>query len=133
LTSIMASPSSRIGRMRTRTLLALVRRARRLAKQQGRPTTPEAMADFMLAMQEVTGSPDYPADREDLLATLRIAMPRDDQGFTGAGTRRQNAAVRAAPDRRPALGRLQVPTLVIHGDSDVMIKPAGGQATAAAV
>jgi pimeloyl-ACP methyl ester carboxylesterase len=81
LTSVMSTPSSRIGRMRTRTLLALVQKARRLSREPGRPTTPEAMADFLTAMQELTGSPAYPADREDHLAMLRVAMPRDDQGF----------------------------------------------------
>jgi pimeloyl-ACP methyl ester carboxylesterase len=133
LTSIMSKPSHRIGRMRTRTLLALVRRARRLAKEHGRPTTPEAMADFMAAMQEVTGSPGYPADREDHLAMLRVAMARDDQGLSGPGAKRQGAAERAAPDLRPGLAAVRVPTLVIHGDSDVMIRPEGGRATAAAV
>ena len=133
LTSIMSTPSSRIGRMRTRTLIGLARTARRLAKERGRPTTPEAMADFMLAMQEVTGSPAYPADRAELLEMLRVAMPRDDQGFTGGGTQRQNAAVRTAPDRRAALAGLRVPALVVHGDSDVMIRLEGGRATAEAI
>jgi pimeloyl-ACP methyl ester carboxylesterase len=133
LTSIMSTPAFGIGRMRTRVLLRLIRTARRLAKEHGRPTTPEAMADFLLAMQEVTGSPGYPADRADLLETLRIALPRDDQGFTGAGTQRQNAAARTAPDRRPGLAGLRIPALVVHGDSDVMIRPVGGRATAEAI
>jgi pimeloyl-ACP methyl ester carboxylesterase len=133
LTSIMSKPSSRLGRMRARTILALVRRARRLAKERGRPTTPEAMADFMAAMQEVTGSPAYPADREDHLAMLRVAMARDDAGLTGPGAKRQNAAERAARDLRSQLGAVRVPTLVLHGDSDVMIRPEGGRATAQAV
>jgi pimeloyl-ACP methyl ester carboxylesterase len=133
LTSIMSKPSHRIGRMRPRTLLRLVRTARRLARERGRPTTPEAMADFLSAMQQVTGSPGYPADREDTLAMLRVAMARDDQGFTGAGVKRQNAAERRARDLRAELAGVRVPTLVIHGDGDVMIRPAGGEATAAAV
>jgi hypothetical protein len=49
LTSVMSEPAPRIGRMGARTILALVWRARRLAGEQGRPTTPEAMADFMVA------------------------------------------------------------------------------------
>ena len=133
LTSIMSKPAPRIGRMRARTLLALVRRARRMAKERGRPTTPEAMADFMVAMQEVTGSPAYPADREDHLAMLRVAMARDDAGLTGPGAKRQAAAERAARDLRPELAAVGVPTLVLHGDSDVMIRPEGGRATADAV
>jgi pimeloyl-ACP methyl ester carboxylesterase len=133
LTSIMSTPSPRIGRMRVRTIAALVRRARRLAKQHGRPTTPEAMADFAVAMQEVTGSPGYPADREDHLAMLRVAMARDDQVLTGAGFRRQEAAFRAARDLRPELAGLRIPALVLHGEADVLIRPEGGRATAAAI
>lgn len=133
LTSIMSKPSPRIGRMRPRTLLALIRRARRIAKERGRPTTPEAMADFMAEMQEVTGSPAYPTAREDHLAMLRVAMARDDAGLTGPGAKRQGAAERAARDLRPELGAVRVPTLVLHGDSDVMIRPEGGRATADAV
>jgi pimeloyl-ACP methyl ester carboxylesterase len=129
LTSIMSTPSSRIGRMRVRVLLRLIRTARRL----GKPVTPEETADFMLAMQEVTGSPGYPADREDHLAMLRVAMARDAQGLSGGGSARQQAAVRTAPDRRAALAGVTVPTLVLHGDSDVMIRPEGGRATADAV
>lgn len=133
LTSIMSTPSPRTGRMRARTILALVRRARRLAKERGRPTTPEAMADFLVAMQQVTGSPGYPADRADHLAMLRVAMARDDQVLTGGGFRRQEAAFRAARDLRPELGGLRIPALVLHGDADVLIRPEGGRATAAAI
>jgi pimeloyl-ACP methyl ester carboxylesterase len=133
LTSIMSKPSPRIGRMRAGTILALVRRARRMAKERGRPTTPEAMADFMAEMQQVTGSPAYPAAREDHLAMLRVAMARDDAGLTGPGAKRQSAAERAARDLRKELAAVRVPTLVLHGDSDVMIRPEGGRATADAV
>jgi pimeloyl-ACP methyl ester carboxylesterase len=132
LTSIMSTPSPRIGRMRARTIATLVRHARRLVKQRGRPTTPEAMADFLVAMQEVTGSPGYPADREDHLTVLRVAMARDDQVLTGNGFRRQEAAFRAARDLRAELRGLRIPALVLHGDADVMIRPEGGRATAAA-
>ncbi|SHH10084.1 alpha/beta fold hydrolase [Geodermatophilus nigrescens] len=133
LTSVMSTPSPRIGRMRPRTTLALVRRARRLARERGPATTPEAMADVMVAMQEVTGSPGYPADREDHLAVLRVAMARDASGLTGPGARRQQAAHRASRDLRAELAAVRVPTLVVHGDADVMIRPEGGEATAAAV
>lgn len=39
----------------------------------------------------------------------------------------------AAPDRTAALQRVRVPTLVMHGSADPVIRPAGGVATAAAV
>jgi pimeloyl-ACP methyl ester carboxylesterase len=133
LTSVMSTPSPRIGRMRPRTVLTLVRRARRLSRERGPATTPEAMADFMVAMQEVTGSPGHPARREDHLEMLRVAMARDASGLTGPGAKRQNAAERIAPDLRPALAGVRVPTLVVHGDSDVVIRPEGGRATADAI
>jgi len=60
-------------------------------------------------------------------------MARDPQGFTGPGAKRQSAAERAARDLRAELASVGVPTLVVHGDSDVMIRPEGGAATAAAV
>jgi pimeloyl-ACP methyl ester carboxylesterase len=91
------------------------------------------VADFVLAMQEVTGSPGYPADREDHLAMLRVAMARDDQVLTGAGFRRQEAAFRASRDLRPELAGLRIPALVLHGEADLLIRPEGGRATAAAI
>ena len=133
LTSIMSKPAPQLCRMRARATIALVRKARHLAKEVGRPTTPEAMADFMVAMQEVTGSPSYPADREDHLALFRVAMARDGQGLSGPGAKRQGAAERIARDLRSELAAVRVPTLVVHGDSDVVIRPEGGEATAAAV
>jgi pimeloyl-ACP methyl ester carboxylesterase len=64
---------------------------------------------------------------------LRVAMARDPDGLTGPGAKRQGAAERITPDLRPALADVRVPTLVVHGDSDVVIRPEGGAATAAAV
>ncbi len=46
---------------------------------------------------------------------------------------RQLVAIVASPDRTQQLGQLEVPTLVIHGESDPLIDPSGGRATAAAV
>jgi pimeloyl-ACP methyl ester carboxylesterase len=133
LTSIMATPFFPLSRMTRRKTLALVLTAVRLLRRHGRPTTPEAVVEFMVAMQRTTGSPAYPADRDDLLATARVSLDRDPQGLTGPGARRQEAAIRASRDLRPELARVRVPTLVVHGDSDVMIRPVGGRATADAV
>ncbi len=36
-------------------------------------------------------------------------------------------------DRSEALGAVEVPTVVIHGDSDPLIQPEGGRATAQAI
>lgn len=56
-----------------------------------------------------------------------------DRCFYPTGAMRQLAAILAAPDRTPGLGRLAMPTLVIHGDHDPLVPPANGQQTAAAL
>src|SRR5579872_4211345 len=61
-------------------------------------------------------------------ATLSV-----DRSYHPAGMRRQLAASAAAPSRREALGRLQVPALVIHGMNDPLIPPENGRRTAAAI
>jgi pimeloyl-ACP methyl ester carboxylesterase len=43
------------------------------------------------------------------------------------------AAILASGSRRQALGYLRVPTLVIHGSADSLIRPSGGRATARAI
>lgn len=55
------------------------------------------------------------------------------RSFRPAGTARQTAAIMASPDRTAGLGNVTVPTLVVHGLVDKLVKPSGGIATAAAV
>ncbi|MBT0566937.1 alpha/beta fold hydrolase [Williamsia sp. CHRR-6] len=50
-----------------------------------------------------------------------------------AGSARQVEAISASPDRTSALRGLRVPTLVLHGDRDLIVHPSGGRATADAV
>lgn len=49
------------------------------------------------------------------------------------GVARQMAAILASPDRTPALRRVKVPSLVIHGLDDPLVPLACGQATAKAI
>lgn len=56
-----------------------------------------------------------------------------DRSFRPLGTARQTVAIMASPDRTPGLGSVTVPTLVIHGLVDRLVKPSGGIATANAV
>jgi pimeloyl-ACP methyl ester carboxylesterase len=105
---------------------------------------PETMAIFMLppprnreeAMQNgvkafaVIGSPAYPTDPAQVAARTGRAY---DRAFDPLGVMRQAVAVLASGDRTPALGTLEVPTLVIHGDADPLVGISGGRATAAAI
>ncbi|MGB3733306.1 MAG: alpha/beta hydrolase [Ilumatobacter sp.] len=56
-----------------------------------------------------------------------------DRSFRPVGTARQTTAIMASPDRTPGLRDVTVPTLVIHGLVDRLVKPSGGIATAEAV
>lgn len=49
------------------------------------------------------------------------------------GTGHQLLAITASPPRTEGLGRVTVPTLVVHGDADPLVTVSGGRATANAV
>ncbi len=76
------------------------------------------------------GSPGYPLHEDRIRASTGVAY---DRAFHPDGTARQIVAILASPDRTPGLNRLRVRTLVIHGDSDTLVDPSGGRATAEAV
>jgi pimeloyl-ACP methyl ester carboxylesterase len=46
---------------------------------------------------------------------------------------RQLGAILGSPDRTPGLRQVAMPFLVVHGESDPLVTPSGGDATAAAV
>lgn len=121
LTSVMSTPSPRVGRPRPAALAALgIRPA----------TSRDEAAERMVRVFRVIGSPGYPHNEEWLRDVGGRAY---DRGHDPAGARRQLAAIRASGDRRPGLAGVRVPTLVLHGAADPLIRPAGGRATAAAV
>ncbi|MEV0133105.1 alpha/beta fold hydrolase [Dactylosporangium sp. NPDC050688] len=121
LTSIMSTPSPRIGRPRPAALAAL-----------GIPpaTSRDAAGERMVRVFRAIGSPRYPLEEQALRELGRRAY---DRGHDPAGARRQLAAIRASGDRRPGLAGVRVPTLVLHGDADPLVRVSGGRATAAAV
>jgi pimeloyl-ACP methyl ester carboxylesterase len=67
-------------------------------------------------------------------AEFRVQMQTSiERSYRPAGTARQSAAILASPDRTAGLRRLDVPTLVVHGLVDPLVRPSGGIATAKAV
>jgi pimeloyl-ACP methyl ester carboxylesterase len=83
-----------------------------------------------LAMYAKIHSAGFPTDDERAGTVAGLAY---DRGYDPAGTARQFAAILAAPDRTAALGRVRVPTTVIHGTADPLVHVSGGLATAAAI
>ncbi|MBK5218462.1 MAG: alpha/beta fold hydrolase, partial [Thermoleophilia bacterium] len=77
----------------------------------------------------VIGSPAYPFEEDRI---REIAAASYDRGHSAAGVARQLHAIFASGDRTQALRRIDVPTTVIHGSADVLVRPAGGRATARA-
>jgi pimeloyl-ACP methyl ester carboxylesterase len=99
--------------------------------------TPEALGIFLappapdraayleqsVEASQVLSGPDFPLDVDRCRQRAGLAY---DRGYYPAGTSRHLAAVIAAPSRRAALTRLDLPALVIHGDADPLIPlPAG--------
>jgi pimeloyl-ACP methyl ester carboxylesterase len=79
---------------------------------------------------KVIGSPGFAFDE----AGVRDKAARSyDRCFLPSGQTRQLAAILVQPDRRAALGALDLPALVIHGASDPLVPVEGGRDTAAAI
>jgi pimeloyl-ACP methyl ester carboxylesterase len=83
-----------------------------------------------LETSRVIGSPGFPFDEEMVRERAGLAF---DRAHDPAGVARQMAAIVTSPDRTADLGRVAVPTLVIHGSDDALVNVSGGRATAAAV
>jgi pimeloyl-ACP methyl ester carboxylesterase len=79
---------------------------------------------------KVISSPGFPFD----LALITARAERSyDRSYCPEGTARQLGAILGSPDRTEGLGRVTMPFLVIHGESDPLVTVSGGKATAAAV
>jgi pimeloyl-ACP methyl ester carboxylesterase len=76
------------------------------------------------------GSPAFSFDEARVRELARRIW---DSGYDPAGVGRQLVAIQASGDRAEALGRVDVPTVVIHGDADPLVQHPGGVATAEAI
>jgi pimeloyl-ACP methyl ester carboxylesterase len=79
---------------------------------------------------QVIGSPDYPSSQTDLQQYVESMLQR---GITAKGTIRQMLSIMVAGNREGALSKLDIPSLVIHGDRDGVVHLSGGKATANAI
>jgi pimeloyl-ACP methyl ester carboxylesterase len=92
--------------------------------------TRDSYVERSLKGSKVIGSPAFPTDDESARAR---AYETYDRGWTASGVTRQMLAILTQPDRTKALRRLDLPALVIHGLSDVLVHRSGGKATADAI
>ena len=82
------------------------------------PETLDEAQDNWVAGHASFGSPGYPMPEEDIRAEAARAWHR---GHDAEGVNRQLLATMSAADRRPALGGVTTPCLVIHGTDDTLI------------
>ena len=124
LTSIMSTTGSR-------KLPPPERRAlRALMQPPARVGDIEAATRRFVNVLRAIGSQTHPADEAELCAFCeRHARRRQNPD----GQTRQLVAIAASGDRTPIVRRIRVPTLVIHGQEDPLLRPACGIATARAI
>lgn len=122
ITSIMSTTGSRrVGHPSYRTFGLLLGKP---------PREREAAIERVVKTFKTIGSPGYPFEEERV---RQIAGRSFDRGHSEAGIARQLHAITASGDRTPALRKLELPALVIHGKNDVLVNPSGGRATAKAI
>jgi len=90
--------------------------------------TPETAVDRSTELFGLISGPHF-----DATEYRQLAEANHRRSFRPTGTARQTAAIMASPDRTANLGAVTVPTLVMHGLVDPLVKPNGGIATAAAI
>jgi pimeloyl-ACP methyl ester carboxylesterase len=94
------------------------------------PRSREAYERRAVKTFSVIGSPRYPEEPERI---AKVAGEMYERSHNPAGILRQMHAISASGDRTRELRRLQVPTVVIHGAEDPLVRPAAGRATARAI
>ncbi len=98
----------------------------KMAKAQDR-TRESAVADSTEFFRLISG-PHFDPDEHAAMVEATLARSFDQRGVA-----RQMAAIMASPDRTRRLRKLDLPTLVIHGLRDKLVRPSGGIATAKAI
>jgi len=94
------------------------------------PTERAAAIEHGVKVWRTIGSPGFPFDE----AAVRDRAARSfDRGVSAAGFARQLVAILASGNRKPALGAVRTPSLVIHGAADPLVPLAGGRDTAEAI
>lgn len=121
LTSIMSSSGARhLPGPQPRVLQVMLSRPR----DHGEP----ALLAHYVRLFEAIGSPGYPTPPAELRQRILESVRRG--GYRPACTARQLAAVAADTARARELGRIQAPTLVLHGTDDPLVPLACGEDTA---
>ncbi|MGV0741099.1 alpha/beta fold hydrolase [Mycolicibacterium sp. XJ870] len=93
-------------------------------------STREAIIDNAVRISKLNGSPGYPTPEERIRAE---AAELYDRAYYPAGIARHFGAILGSGSLRHHDKRITAPTVVIHGRSDRLMRPAGGRAVADAI
>lgn len=120
LTCISTTPSPDIGRLSIMTMLRLSWAAPGLLTRRP-PRGPAEAGELLVRQNRIIGSPAYPRNKAWLrqLGELMYAQG----GFDPAARARQTAAMMSGTDPRADLPHLQIPTVILHGQQDRLIRP----------
>ena len=94
-------------------------------------TRTDAVRAHLRITRHIAGAA-HPIDDAEEAAIAARAWDRS-AGDPAAGQARQIEAIQRSGDRTAQLRAITAPTLVIHGDRDLMVAPSGGVATANAI
>jgi pimeloyl-ACP methyl ester carboxylesterase len=98
--------------------------------QRPKDATREAIIDNAVRISRITGSPGYPAAEERIRAE---AIEGYNRSYYPAGVGRHFAAVLGSGSLLRYDRLVSVPTVVIHGKADKLMRPFGGRAIARAI
>lgn len=125
LTSIFSTTGARsVGQPAFSTILRLSKRPAL--------TSEEAVTNYLGICRHIAAT-GFPLDDAAVRAYALEAWERGDGRTAHQGAARQIGAIMKSGDRTAELRRITAPTLVIHGDTDLMVHPSGGRATADAI
>jgi len=91
------------------------------------PNDRAAIVKRMMDTVSVIGSPGYPMSEAERRELVETQLDRD---YHPTGLVRQIAAIVASGDRRAALKKVRVPSVVLHGEDDPLVPIEGGRDTA---
>lgn len=89
----------------------------------------ETIVEHEVLVAGALGSPAYPTDEDVIREYILSNIERG--GYDPIALERHSAAVMADGDRRELLNRLKVSTIVLHGDSDILVPVENGHDLAA--
>jgi pimeloyl-ACP methyl ester carboxylesterase len=98
--------------------------------QKPKESSREAIIQNAIRVTRITGSPGYPAPEEQILAE---ASEGYDRSYYPAGVGRHFAAILGSGSLLRYDRQISVPTVVIHGKADKLMRPFGGRAIARAI